>query len=177
MKTLIAIALLAVVSVTVNAQKVKVISDPAVDFSKYKTYAWDQGTFANPIVKQHIVTAVDNAMAAKGIKQDDSNPDLIVAAVTAITSDLTMTNPSWAPSLNSLTTGVYGTSTAWPVSKGTLVIDISDAKTKNNLWRGSATQTLEHGPTGDRVRDAKSVQKPIYKAVEKMFKQFPPGKK
>ena len=176
MKTLISIVLLAVVSVTVNAQKVKVISDPAVDFSKYKTYAWDQGTFANPIVKQHIVTAVDNAMAAKGLQKNDSNPDMIVAAVTATTSDLTMTNPSWAPSLNSLTTGVYGTSTAWPVTKGTLVIDISDAKTKNNLWRASATQTLEHGPTGDRIRDAKSVQKPINKAVEKMFKKFPPGK-
>src|SRR5689334_21932065 len=56
MKILILIALLAV---TVNAQKVKVSSDPACDFSKYKTYACDEGTLDNPLIKQYIVTAVD----------------------------------------------------------------------------------------------------------------------
>jgi hypothetical protein len=60
------------------------------------------------------------------------------------------------------------------VTKGTLVINISDAKTRNEVWRGTATDTLEHGPTGDRVRDAKTVAKPISKAVQKMFKKFPP---
>ena len=41
------------------------------------------------------------------------------------------------------------------------------------VWRGSANHTLEHGPTGNPAKDAKSVEKPIRKAVEKMFKQFP----
>ena len=65
----------------------------------------------------------------------------------------------------------------WPVTKGTLIVNISDAKTKNGLWRGTATQTLDNGPTGDRLRDAKTVEKPIRKAVEKMFKKFPPQSK
>jgi hypothetical protein len=43
---------------------------------------------------------------------------------------------------------------------------------KDGLWRGTATDTLKHGPTGDKVRDAKSVEKPIKKAVVKMFKKF-----
>jgi hypothetical protein len=63
------------------------------------------------------------------------------------------------------------------VTEGTLVINISDATTKNGVWRGTATHTLENGPTGDRVRDAKTVEKPINKAVQKMFKQFPPSSK
>jgi len=57
------------------------------------------------------------------------------------------------------------------------MIDISDAKTKNGVWRATASHTLENGPTGDRVKDAKQVEKPINKAVQKMFKNFPPHSK
>ena len=174
MKTLILIALLAV---TVNAQKVKVSSDPAIDFSKYKTYAWDQGTLANPLIKQFIVTAVDRELMAKGLQKVESNSDLVLTTLTATESDLTMTNPSWAPQLNSIATGIPSSSQAWAVTKGTLVIDMSDARTKNGVWRGIASHTLENGPTGDRVRDAKQVEKPINKAVQKMFKKFPPHSK
>ena len=176
-KTLIIIALIALGSVTVNGQKVKVTSDPGADFSRYKTYAWDQGMLSNPIIRQNIIVAVDNAMAAKGLRKVETEPDLIMSALASTESDLTVTNPSWAPSLNSIATGIPSTSQAWPVTKGTLIINISDAKNKNAVWRGTASQTLEHGPTGDRVRDAKTVEKPIRKAVEKMFKKFPPQSK
>jgi hypothetical protein len=174
MKTLILIALLAV---TVNAQKVKVSSDPALDFSRFKTYAWDKGTLANPLIKQFIVTAVDREMTAKGLQKVESNSDLILTTLTATNSDLTMTNPSWAPQLNSIATGIPSSSQAWAVTKGTLMIDMSDAKTKNEVWRGIATHTLEEGPTGNPVHDAKQVEKPINKAVQKMFKSFPPHSK
>ena len=50
---------------------------------------------------------------------------------------------------------------------------IIDARTKDGVWRGAATQTLDNGPSGDRAKDAKMVEKPINKAVQKMFKQFP----
>lgn len=177
MKTLIVIVLLALAPVVATAQKVKVISDPGADFSRYKTYAWDQGILGNPIIRLHIITAVDNAMAARGLRKVDTEPDLIVSSLASTESDLTVTNPSWAPVLNSIATGIPASSQAWPVTKGTLLISISDAKTRNGLWRGTATHTLEQGPTGDRVRDAKTVEKPIYKAVEKMFKKFPPQSK
>jgi|SRR6185437_1613515 len=170
MKVLIVIALLAL---TANAQKVKVSSNPAANFSKYKTYAWDQGTLPNPLIKQYIVTAVDRELTAKGLRKVESEPDLVITTLTATMSDLTMTNPSWLPQLNSINTGIPSTSTPWPVTKGTLVIDISDGKTKDGVWRGVASHTLENGPTGDRVHDAKQVEKPINKAVQKMFKKFP----
>ena len=176
MKVLV-IAFILVTALTANAQKVKVGSDPAVDFSKYKTYTWDEGKLANPIIRQHIVTAVDREMAAKGLQKVASDPDLIVTTITVTESDLTITNPSWAPALNSIATGIPSSSQAWTVTKGTLLINISDAKTKNGVWRGTATDTLENGPTGDRARDAKLVEKPINKAVQKMFKKFPPQSK
>jgi len=177
MKTLIMLALIAGSALTLHAQKVKVASNPAADFSKYKTYAWDQGVLSNPIIRQHIMTSVDRAMTAKGLEKVEGEPDLIVTALVSTDSDLTMTNPSWMPVLNSIATGIPASSQTWPVTKGTLVIEISEAATKNGVWRGTATHTLENGPTGDRSRDAKTVEKPISKAVEKMFKQFPPAPK
>ncbi len=177
MKSVIALALLVLCALSVNAQKVKVSSDPACDFSKYKTYAWDQGTLANPLIKQYIVAAVDKEMAAKGMRKVENNPDLMLTTLTATESDLTATSPSWAPALNSIATGIPASSQAWAVTKGTLMIDMSDAKTKNGVWRGVASHTLEDGPTGNALRDAKSVEKPINKAVQKMFKKFPPQSK
>ena len=84
-----------------------------------------------------------------------------------------VSNPSWAPSLNSLTTGVGVVSQSWVVTKGTLVVQMSDTKTKNEVWRATATDTMKNNPTGDKIKDAKTAEKPIKKAVEKMFKKYP----
>jgi len=54
-----------------------------------------------------------------------------------------------------------------------LVVDLLDTKTKDSVWRGTATHTLDRGPTGNKVKDSKTVEKPMRNAVKKMFKQFP----
>ena len=173
MTVLIGCVILAAV-LSANAQKVRVGADPSVDLTRYKTYAWDNGTAgANPVVNQLIIAAVDAQFAAKGIKKVETDPDLTLSAFVWTDSDMQVSNPSWAPSLNSLTTGVAGPSQSWVVTRGTLVVNMSDTKTKNEVWRGTATDTMKHGPTGDKVKDAKTAEKPIKKAVEKMFKQFP----
>jgi hypothetical protein len=177
MKSIIILISIVLSAGTVDAQKVKVGFDPGADFSKYRTYAWDQGLMPNPIISQTIMAAVDSAMTSKGLQKVEAEPDLIVAALVSTESDLTMSNPGWTPVLNSIAVGIPASNQTWPVTKGTLVIDISDATTKNGVWRGTATHTLENGPTGDRTRDAKTVEKPINKAIQKMFKQFPPSSK
>ncbi len=174
MKTLTAFLLLIVGVVSLNAQKVNVGADPAVDITKYKTYAWAQGQATpNPLIHQLIISAVDAQLAAKGLTKVTNDPELTVVAFGSVESDIVVSNPSWSPSLNSINTGIAVGASSWPVSKGTLVIDIQDTKTKNGVWRGTATETLKEGPTGDRAKDAKTVEKPIKKSVEKMFKQFP----
>ncbi len=166
--------LLFITSLSVNAQKVKVGSDPAVDLTKYRTYAWAQGSaVSNPVINQIIISAVDSEMTSKGLRKVDTDPDLILVTFASTDSELYITNPTWTSSMHSISTGIATGPQSWPVSKGTLVVDLSDAKTKNGVWRGTATHTLEHGPTGNSVKDAKSVEKPIRKAVQKMFKQFP----
>ena len=174
MKKLIIVLLIMLGALTVSAQEVKVGADPGVDLTKYKTYAWDQGLAGtNPFVNQLIIATVDRAMAAKGLRKVDSDPELLLAAWVSSESDLYVAQPSWAPPLHSVTTGIVKGSHRLVVTQGTLVIDISDARSRSGVWRGTATHTLEQGPTGDSAKDAKRAEKPIRKAVEKMFKQFP----
>jgi hypothetical protein len=51
---------------------------------------------------------------------------------------------------------------------GTLVLDMYDAQTKRLVWRGVATKTVSKKPEKN--------EKALEKAVEKMFKNFPPKK-
>jgi hypothetical protein len=158
-----------------SAQKVKVGSDPGVDVSRYRTYAWSQPMqLANPLIQQVAVDAVEAAMTAKGLKKVDSQPELMLIIWTAVDSDMHIAYPSWSNAMGTgISTGIAVGSQAWPVSKGTLVVDMEDAATKSSVWRGTAVHTLDHGPTGNSAKDAKIVVKPIQKAIDKMFKQFP----
>ena len=67
--------------------------------------------------------------------------------------------------------GGFGTETtsASTYTEGTLVIDIFDGKTKELIWRGTATDTLSGKPEKN--------EKKLTKVVEKMFEEFPPGPK
>jgi hypothetical protein len=175
MKTLFIVLLVLAGAVSVNAQKVKVGADPAVDVSKYKTYAWSKPMPpGNPFVQEKIVQSIEQALAAKGLTKVEENPDITVAYYAAVNANLQIGYPSWSNAMGSaLSTGIGVDSQTWVVPKGMLVVDIADAGTKSTVWRGSATQALEHGPTGNPMKDAKSVDKPIRKSVEKMFKQYP----
>jgi hypothetical protein len=174
MPKLLAFAFIVLVAFSVNAQKVQVGADPGVDLTKFKTYNWAPGPIvANPVISKMIVDTVDAAMTAKGLRKVETDPEMTVVAFGAIDSDMHASYPSWMPALNSINTGIVSNTQTWPISKGTLVVEMQDTKTKNSLWRGQSVQTLDHGPTGDREKDAKTVAKPIKKAIDKMFKQYP----
>ena len=161
-------------ALSASAQKVSVGADPRVDLTKFKTYAWSTEMVSmNPAISAIVVSEVDAALAAKGLKKVDTDPELTVVVFGSSESDLHVSNPSWSPSLNSIATGVAVGSQSWLVTKGTLVVDLLDTKTNDSVWRGQATQTLDRGPTGDKAKDAKTVAKPIKNAVKKMFKQYP----
>jgi hypothetical protein len=173
-KVVVAVFVTFISAVSVCAQKVTVGADPGVDLTKYKTYAWSRDVVSpNPITQQIVISSVDSQLAAKGLRKVDTDPELTIVIFGSTESDIHVSNPSWAPSLNSITTGVGASSQSWLITKGTLVVDMLDTKTKNSVWRGQATQTLDRGPTGDKAKDAKTVEKPIRNAVKKMFKQFP----
>ncbi|HSE18147.1 MAG TPA: DUF4136 domain-containing protein [Pyrinomonadaceae bacterium] len=173
-KLIVGILIMLLGALTASAQKVSVGADPAVDVTRYKTYAWaTEMVSINPIVSGIVVSSVDSQLAAKGLKKVATDPELTVVVFGSTESDIHVSNPSWAPSLNSIATGVAVGSHSFLITKGTLVVDMLDTKTNNSVWRGQATETLERGPTGDKAKDAKTVEKPIRNAIKKMFKQFP----
>ena len=176
MKKVLATLLILVGSVLANAQKVEVGVDRTVNLAKYKTYSWSNApSSSNPLITQTIMNEVERAMALKGLTKVAQNGELNLVVFAATASDLHIDHPAPGPGLHSITTGVGGGggSAQWPVTKGTIVIDIIDANTKNSVWRAQATDTLDSGPSGNMQKDAKSVEKKIRRAVDKMFKKFP----
>jgi hypothetical protein len=175
MKKLIALVLVLLGASIVQAQKVKVGADPSADLTKYKTYTWDKPLPpGNPIVQQTIIDSIDQTMTAKGLTKVADGGDVTVVYFAATNADIQIGYPSWSGGMGSaMSTGIAVGAQSWPVHKGTLVVDLVDGKTKNSVWRGTATQILKDGPTGNAAKDAKRVEQPIRKSVEKMFKQFP----
>src|SRR5712692_9475483 len=68
------------------AQKVNVDFDKDVDFSKYKTFAFTEGT-PTPVTltNQRIEKAIEAQLAAKGLTRVESNADLMVVFHCSVT--------------------------------------------------------------------------------------------
>lgn len=155
----------------VNAQKVQVKQNSNVDLSTYKTYKWVDGVPArNPLVNQQIVQTIERALAIKGLTRVDSDADLHVLFWAASEMDLHVSHKDWGQTPWS--TGGMKISQSWPVMKGTLQVNILEGKSRNIVWQATATETLNHSPSGDMHRDAKNVEKMVRNSVEKMFKKF-----
>ncbi|HYW70693.1 MAG TPA: DUF4136 domain-containing protein [Pyrinomonadaceae bacterium] len=175
MNRVIALLVVLMVASIAQAQKVKVGADPNADLTKYKTYQWDNPLPpGNPIIQQTIVSSIDQAMSSKGLTKVAQGADVTVVYFAATNTDIQIGYPSWSGAMGSgNSTGIAVGGQSWPVHKGTLVVDLVDTRTKASVWRGTATQSLKDGPSGDPAKDAKKVEEPIRKSVDKMFKQFP----
>ena len=174
MKKLIVFLVILTCAVMASAQKVRVNADPSVDISKYKTYAWDKGMpSANPMISQIIIDAIDRAMVSKGLTQVTTDAEITVVALTGFNSDLFVSSPGhWNP-VGTLASGSTNQGHSSLVSKASLMVDIADAHTRNSVWRGAASGTVQNSISGDPAKNARNSAKNIDKAVEKMFKQFP----
>jgi len=153
------------------AQNVTYDYDRAVRFSSYKTYAWTRGTeLTDELNHARVVRAIDAALATKGLMrvETSANPDVLVAYHASFEKNLEITGSThgWGPL--GLGGDRIGAATVQPVLIGTLVVDISDARTGAIAWRSIASSDIR--PTDNpQSRDRK-----IGKATEKMFKNFPP---
>ena len=153
------------------AQKISVDFDKAIDFSKYKTYAFAAGT-PTPVTltNQRIEKAIESQLGAKGLTRVESNADLTVVFHCSVT-ERTQLNTT---SLDGWGWGGWrrrgGGGTAIThverIPVGTLIVDIGDSSTKRYIWRGTATKTISSKPD----KNAKAIDP----AVKKMFEKFPP---
>ena len=161
------------------AQDVKTDFDKNANFAAIKTFAVKIGTsWNNPISEKRVTDEIAQTLTEKGWTKTDANPDALVLLHGATEKQ---------KSLNTFYSGMGGyggygyrgwggmggmgtaTTTTSEYLVGTLVVDIFDAKSKQLVFRGTATDELSDKPE-------KNVKK-LDKASSKMFKDFPPGSK
>ena len=177
----------------VRAQDVAVDFDRGANFSRFKSYSWASGVPAkNPLIDEQIKAAVDERLAAKGLRRVGEGGDLSVMYFAAVDRDLQVATAEWMNTGNWLSqteSGISVRSQTWDVADGTLVVCLSDASTRSLLWRGTAKTTLDKkniNKNYNRSRDtdiieamsedAKKVNKRVRKSVEKMFRRYPAAK-
>jgi hypothetical protein len=156
------------------AQKINVDWDRSANFSSFHTYAWEPSPHpAKGFWNDRILSAVDGQLQAKGLTKVDSNPDLWVVYSNSIhdQQELVGTNYGFGPYWGwgwwgPPTQTVYNT---YVTKQGTLVVEIADAKNKQLLWRGDATDTISDNSN-------KNI-KNLDKAIDKLFKNYPPKDK
>lgn len=153
-----------------SAQDIKTNYMPGTDFSKYHTYKWvtiNNTEQIDPIVTQQIKDAVDSQLTSKGMTKTDSDPaDMYVGIQTSIQQQ-----QQW---------NAYGMGGGWrfgggmanatssTIQIGTLVVDFYDPASKQLIWRGSASKTLNPS------KNAQTNLNRINQAVAKLLKSFPP---
>jgi hypothetical protein len=141
---------------------------PGTDFSKYHTYKWvtiEGGAHPNQIVDAEIKQAVDSQLAAKGLtKTDNDRADLYVGYQIAIDQE-----KQWnAFGMGRARWGGMASATSSTITNGTLVLDMYDQASKQLVWTGNATKTLD--PSNNQEKN----QKNLNKAMQKLLKNFPP---
>ena len=110
--------------------------DPAVDFSVYRTYAWQEGTRARrPEAQTLIVDSVERDLLRKGLTRVEQDPDFYVATHALV--DQHTPKELADPTYWDFVTGVTNID-AFAVRGGTLVVDVIDANTMERVWRGVA---------------------------------------
>ena len=170
--------IVAILTCVTRAQEVKTNYLPGTDFSKFRTYKWvnvgDNGA-PDQILDAQIKQSIDAQMAAKGFtKTDAEKADLLIRYQVAVSKE-----KEW----NGYATGfgypygpwgmdsARGTATSTTIHVGTLVLDIYDPAERKLVWTGTASKSI------DGSKDPEKIQKNLNKAMEKLMKNFPPGRK
>lgn len=150
-----------------SGQDVRHNAMPGVDFSKFHTYKWvdiQGGAHPNQIVDAEIKQSVDAQLASKGLtKTDGEQADLLVGYQIAVDKE-----KQW----NAYGTGRgfgggMGTATQSTINVGSLVLDMYDPATKQLVWTGTATKTID--PSSNQEKN----QKNLDKAMQKLLKSYP----
>jgi beta-galactosidase GanA len=162
--------------VTAFAQDVQFDYDRSVNFNAYKTYQWVDYTrvdVGDQLLDRDIKRAVDEQLAAKGLRRVESGGDLLVGYEAGITQEKEYESlgggwggPWWGP------WGNWGDRrvTSSTIDVGKLVIGLFDPAIKQLVWRGFASKTL------DLKKDPDKNYQTLEKAMAKLFKNYPPGK-
>jgi hypothetical protein len=164
-------------SVAAFAQDVQFDYDRSVNFNAYKTYQWvdyKRVDVGDQLLDRDIKRAVDEQLAGKGLRLVESGGDLVVGYQKSISQEKQFDSfgsgwgggPWWGPWGSNLGDTRVTSST---IDVGKLVIGLFDPATKQLVWRGSASKTL------DIKKDPDKNYRNLEQAMAKLFRNYPPG--
>ena len=165
----VAIAMALIACIATYGQDVRTNYMPGTDFTKYHTYKWvdiEGGAHPNQIVDAQIKQSVDSQLASKGLTKTDSDKaDLFVGYQIAVDQEKQWNGFGMGGGLR---WGGMATATSSTINVGTLVLDMYDPATKQLVWTGNATKTID--PKSSQEKNQKSLDK----AMQKLLKNYPP---
>jgi hypothetical protein len=153
-----------------SAQKVETDYDKQFDFAQLHTFTVELGSvWNNPLQQQRAKEDIVRELTAKGWTEapDANSADAVVVLHGATQSEKSLDTWysgggwAWGPGMS--------TTTVNTVHVGTMLVDVFDAKTKKLVFRGTASDDISDKPEKN--------SKKIDKAVQKIFKDFPPTPK
>jgi len=166
-----AMAVMLLMTGLLAAQDVKSNYMPGTDFSKFHSYKWvpiEGGAHPNQIVDAQIKQSVDGQLTGKGLtKTEDEKADLYVGYQIAVDKEKQWNGYGMGGGVRF---GGMGTATSSTINVGTLVLDMYDPTTKQLVWTGQATKTMD--PSSNQEKN----QKNLDKAMAKLLKNYPPKK-
>jgi hypothetical protein len=172
-----AVAVMLLSTTVVRAQDVKTDYDHKANFGNYHTFSFYRVKTADPLFEQRVRDQITRDLQAKGLQPVSSGGDLAVTAIGGVTSQTEYHTfydnlgggfgwhhwgwwggNAWGPG--------EATTTAEQIPIGTLMVDLYDTNTHELVFRGTARGEVSNKPD-------KNVSK-VDKAIDKMFKDFPP---
>jgi hypothetical protein len=155
----------------VMAQDVKTNFMPGTDFSKYHTYKWvniDNGAHPNQIVDAQIKQSVDEQLTSKGMtKTENDKADMFIGYQIAVDKEKQWNAYGMGGGVR---WGGMANATSSTINVGTFVLDMYDPASKQLIWTGQATKTID--PSSNQEKNQKSLDK----AMAKLLKNYPPPK-
>lgn len=159
--------------------------DRAADFRSYQTYTWGkpEEDVKNPLYKSDLISknirqTVEREFAQRGISIDKRNPDFVVSYRTYTEQKQQIRGgtysgfgfPYFGRYYRFYPFGMWGYPYGWrtPVehtyTEGTLIIDITDNKTNELIWRGTVRGNVD---------EVSGLQKQIQKGIKAIMKKYP----
>jgi hypothetical protein len=162
--------------------------DPQASFSNLHTYDWlsvsQKVTGAprldNPLLDKRIRAAIETQLTTQGYESKASGtPDFYVGFFVTLENKTAVSTlndwygyrAGWGWSYGVGTGTRYPESYTYQYQQGTLIIDVSDPKTHQLIWRGSAEAEVNPNLSAEK-RDAR-----INEAVRRILERFPPKPK
>jgi hypothetical protein len=171
MKQLLVILLLSAIS---SCDSVKTEYKTGIDFTSYKTFCWLKGcTFYytgpeylnKPEVQEILRNSIIDNLKKKGLRYDDTTPDLLVDFHVTIEDEMIVRYHSQEDEPYYYKTPFTRTDEVH-VTKGSIIIHMVDRQRGELVWESQAEGFLENPPDLSK--------KNIRAGIEKVLRNFPP---